>query len=74
MVAEALQNTPSTERFRCQLRGARRRCQNRTDAGAETYAHLQPLQDPILLLPWVCFRGGGFPNPSPFADVTQPQS
>jgi hypothetical protein len=24
---------------------------------------LQALQDPILLLPWVCFRGG-FPNPS----------
>jgi hypothetical protein len=24
---------------------------------------LQTLQDPILLLPWVCFRGGGFPNP-----------
>ena len=21
---------------------------------------LQTLQDPILLLPWVCFRGGGF--------------
>jgi hypothetical protein len=25
---------------------------------------LQPLQDPILLLPWLCFRGGDFPNPS----------
>jgi hypothetical protein len=23
---------------------------------------LQTLQDPILLLPWVCFQGGGFPN------------
>jgi hypothetical protein len=23
---------------------------------------LQTLQDPILLLPWVCFRGGGFPT------------
>jgi hypothetical protein len=22
----------------------------------------RPLQDPILLPPWVCFRGGGFPN------------
>jgi hypothetical protein len=26
---------------------------------------LQTLQDPILPLPWVCFRGGGFANPSP---------
>jgi hypothetical protein len=28
---------------------------------------LQTLQDPILLLPWVCFEGssGGFPNPNP---------
>jgi hypothetical protein len=25
---------------------------------------LQTLQDPILLPPWLCFRGGGFPNPS----------
>jgi hypothetical protein len=25
---------------------------------------LQTLQCPILLLAWVCFRGGGFPNPS----------
>jgi hypothetical protein len=25
---------------------------------------LQTLQDPILLLPWLYFRGGGFPNPS----------
>jgi hypothetical protein len=33
---------------------------------------LQTLQDPILLLPWGCFRGGGFPNPSPFAEVAQP--
>jgi hypothetical protein len=24
---------------------------------------LQTLQDPILLQPWLCFRGGGFPNP-----------
>jgi hypothetical protein len=24
---------------------------------------MQALQDPILLLPWVCFRGGGFSNP-----------
>jgi hypothetical protein len=24
---------------------------------------LQTLQDPILLLPWVCFRGGGPPSP-----------
>jgi hypothetical protein len=24
---------------------------------------LRTLQEPILLLPWVCFRGGGFPNP-----------
>jgi hypothetical protein len=24
---------------------------------------MQTLQDPILLLPWLCFRGGGFPNP-----------
>jgi hypothetical protein len=24
---------------------------------------LQTLQDPILLLPWLSFRGGGFPNP-----------
>jgi hypothetical protein len=24
---------------------------------------LQTLQDPILLLSWLCFRGGGFPNP-----------
>jgi hypothetical protein len=24
---------------------------------------LKTLQDPILPLPWVCFRGGGFPNP-----------
>jgi hypothetical protein len=23
---------------------------------------LQTLQEPILLLPWLCFRGGGFPN------------
>ena len=26
---------------------------------------LQTLQDPILLLPWVCFRGGGFPLTCP---------
>jgi hypothetical protein len=26
---------------------------------------LQTLQDPILLLPWLCFRGGGFPNLHP---------
>jgi hypothetical protein len=26
---------------------------------------MQALQDPILLLPWVCFRGGGFSNPKP---------
>jgi hypothetical protein len=25
--------------------------------------NLQPLQEPILLTPWLCFRGGGFPNP-----------
>jgi hypothetical protein len=25
---------------------------------------LRTPQEPILLLPWVCFRGGGFPNPS----------
>jgi hypothetical protein len=25
---------------------------------------LKTLQDPILLLPWVCFRRSGFPNPS----------
>jgi hypothetical protein len=30
---------------------------------------LQPLQDPILLLPWVWFRDGCFPNPSPFAEA-----
>jgi hypothetical protein len=24
---------------------------------------LQTHQDPILLLPWLCSRGGGFPNP-----------
>jgi hypothetical protein len=24
---------------------------------------LQTHQDPILLPPWLCFRGGGFPNP-----------
>jgi hypothetical protein len=24
---------------------------------------LQTLQDPILLLPWPCFRRAGFPNP-----------
>jgi hypothetical protein len=23
---------------------------------------LQPHQDPVLLLPWACFRGGGFPR------------
>jgi hypothetical protein len=23
----------------------------------------RPLQEPILLLRWVCFRGGGLPNP-----------
>jgi hypothetical protein len=23
---------------------------------------LQTLQEPILLTPWLCFRGGGFPN------------
>ena len=27
---------------------------------------LQTLQDPILLLPWLSFRGGGFPNPTGF--------
>jgi hypothetical protein len=26
---------------------------------------LQTLQDPTLLLPCVCFRGGGFPSPKP---------
>jgi hypothetical protein len=36
-------------------------------------ATLQPHQDPVLLLPWVCVRGDGFPNPSPFAEVTQAQ-
>ena len=25
---------------------------------------LQTLRDPILLLPWLCFRGGRFPNPT----------
>ena len=25
---------------------------------------LQTLHEPILLLPWVCLRGGGFSNPS----------
>jgi hypothetical protein len=24
---------------------------------------LQPLQDPIVFAPWLCFRGGGFPDP-----------
>jgi hypothetical protein len=24
---------------------------------------LQTLKDPILLPPWVCYRGGVFPNP-----------
>jgi hypothetical protein len=29
---------------------------------------LLTLQEPILLLPWVCFRGGGFPNPSAYTE------
>jgi hypothetical protein len=37
-----------------------------TPAGNETMGlpTLQTLQDPILLLPWLCFRGGGFRNPT----------
>jgi hypothetical protein len=31
----------------------------------------QTLQDPILLLPWVCFRGGGFPKLNAFALLCQ---
>jgi hypothetical protein len=30
-----------------------------------THDHPLTLQDPILLTPWLCFRGG-FPNPSGF--------
>ena len=30
---------------------------------------LQTLQEPILRTPWVCFRGGGFPNPRANAGV-----
>jgi hypothetical protein len=35
---------------------------HRTDRESMDSTTLQTLQDPILLLPWVCFRGGGFPN------------
>jgi hypothetical protein len=38
----------------------RRHATGRERLGSPT---LQTLQEPILLLPWVCFRGGGFPNP-----------
>jgi hypothetical protein len=37
----------------------RRHPTGRSRTGSPT---LQKLQDPILLLPWVCFRGGGFPS------------
>jgi hypothetical protein len=59
-----------------QPKGARRRvfgfqqrrwraAERRHPAGHERMGSptLQTLQDPILLLPWLCSRGGGFPNP-----------
>jgi hypothetical protein len=33
---------------------------------------LQTLQELILLLPWLCFRGGGFPPPHPFGELGSP--
>jgi hypothetical protein len=30
----------------------------------------QPREGPILLLPWVCFRGGGVPNQGPQLEPT----
>jgi hypothetical protein len=35
---------------------------------------LQTLQDPILLLPWLCFRGGGFPNSNSRRGGTRPRA
>ena len=42
--------------------GERRRPADRERTSSPT---LQTLQEPILLQPWVCVRGGGFANPNP---------
>jgi hypothetical protein len=41
------------------MRVVRRHCQNASRRLRLTPT-LQPLQDPIVLLPWVCFRGAAF--------------
>ena len=46
---------------RCRWRAAERR--HRTGRERMSSPTLDTLQDPILLTPWLCFRGGGFPNP-----------
>jgi hypothetical protein len=43
-------------------RGCQRVCYLVPNAAEDGSFTLQTLQDPILLLPWVCFQGGGFPN------------
>jgi hypothetical protein len=43
-------------------RGCQRVCYLVPNAAEDGSFTLQTLQDPILLLSWVCFQGGGFPN------------
>jgi hypothetical protein len=52
------------EDFEPDWRGAGRPRRHPTRRERTDSSTLQTLQDPILLLPWLCFRGGGFPNPS----------
>jgi hypothetical protein len=65
---------PCQQSSRNRIDGDAHRNRTRESSVIRSECTLQTLQDPILLLPWGCFRCGGFPNPSPFAEDTQPQS